>query len=212
MATKKPTSNEMKATVADAISGAVADLTSLGEECREVYDNMPESLQQGSRGTTMDETASTLEDVQEPEVPELLGALACTWREALPKRKGRGLSRASRRDNAVAALDAAVQAVEEWRDEFDAATEALEDGEASAEQQKLVAGLLGDKFGAAASKADALEALTAMVAGTATAEEQKLVHATFTGEDIAPDYETLISETGEIKDNADGCEFPGMYG
>lgn len=154
---RKPAFETRKGTVADAISGAVSELTSLGEECREVFDNMPESLQQGSRGEAMDSTAGTLEDVQELDVPEVLGALACTWTESLPKRKGRGLSRAVRCGNAVTALEAAINAVQAWHDEQE-------------------------------SKQD-------------DASEEPEV-----------DAESLLTELEEIKDNADGCEFPGMYG
>lgn len=178
-AKRRPSSVERTGTVLDAISGACSDLVSLGEECREVHDNMPESLQQGQRGSTLDETADTLESVSEPDVPAPLQDLPCKWYEQLPKRKGRGLSRSGRRDNAVAALEAAIDAVENYSDLIDEAKGAVAGGTATPDQQRMVGAQ---------------------------------VEAHDNGDSDGVDTETLASELGEIKDNAEGCEFPGMYG
>lgn len=97
-----------------AISDAISDLTSLGEECREIVDNASENLQQTSRIQTFDETASALEGLSEPDVPEVVAELPITYVEQISTRKGRGESRAVRCANSVAVLQAAQEAVATW--------------------------------------------------------------------------------------------------
>lgn len=82
--------------------------------------------------------ADELENVEEVELPGNVGELQVTWSEAVNKRKGRGPSRAVRRDNATAALDAAIEALREYgddeehsEDERDAATAAADELESA---------------------------------------------------------------------------------
>jgi hypothetical protein len=56
-------------TVADLVSDAVSELIDLGSELGEWYDNLPEGLQQGDKGSTLEEGRSTLENLSEPDVP-----------------------------------------------------------------------------------------------------------------------------------------------
>jgi cytochrome P450 len=95
--------------IADAVSYAYGELESLAEECREVVDNAEGGLANTQRIQTLDETASTLEGITEPDVEEEVGKLEIKFHEQQPASKSKGLSRNSRRDNAVAALDAAIQ-------------------------------------------------------------------------------------------------------
>lgn len=97
-----------------AISDAISDLTSLGDECREIVDNASENLQQTSRIQTFDETAGTLEGISEPDVPECVAELPITYSEQISTRKGRGESRAVRCQNSLAVIQAAREAVDEW--------------------------------------------------------------------------------------------------
>lgn len=136
-----------------AISDAISDLTSLGEECREIVDNASENLQQTSRIQTFDETASALEGLSEPDVPECVAELPITYSEQISTRKGRGESRAVRCANSVAVLQAAQEAVAMWLED--------ETNEEHAERDEV--------------------------------------------EQLANDIEEIIGE-------AEGCEFPGMYG
>lgn len=136
-----------------AISDAISDLTSLGEECREIVDNASENLQQTSRIQTFDETASALEGLSEPDVPECVAELPITYSEQISTRKGRGESRAVRCANSVAVLQAAQEAVAMWLED--------ETNEEHVERDEV--------------------------------------------EQLANDIEEIIGE-------AEGCEFPGMYG
>jgi len=101
------------ATIADALSDAIGELTSLAEEAREVCDNMPESLQQSSRYEALDNAASELEGIQEPDVPDALGAVEVKYSQEAPRSARRGLSRNSRVANAVAQLEAVWEKLDE---------------------------------------------------------------------------------------------------
>ena len=108
---------------ADAAVGvAVDELRALGEECREAVDNTPESLQSTDRCSSLADSADALESLEDIDDPaedllELVGEVS--WPEAQPRRASRPLSRAARRDNAVAALSAVVSRIEELEDNLD---------------------------------------------------------------------------------------------
>jgi len=138
--------------VADALDNGKSALEELRDEVREVYDNMPESLQGGDRGQRLEECASILDAVDscdfcdevtscEREDDEAarpaIGALKF---EMIDGRKRR-MSRAARRDEAVAMIRGAVEAIEnalaeddereipdqlyaDWRDDIDASVDA----------------------------------------------------------------------------------------
>lgn len=60
----------------DDLVSNISGLTELGDEVRGWYDNLPESFQQGDKGSMLDECASTLENIQEPDIPEFAAAMA----------------------------------------------------------------------------------------------------------------------------------------
>lgn len=144
--------------IADAVSNGCSALLELGEECREIVDNASEGLANTQRIQTLEETASALEYVEEPEIsdPNIEG-LRVKYMESTNKDRRRGCSRAVRRDNAVAMLNGAIAVLEEKIDEW------------------------GDN--------DA----PGFVASKETAEE-------------------LRDQLQQIVDEAEGVEFPGMYG
>lgn len=152
-------------TVHGCISDGVSALVSLGEECREIVDNAPEGLNQTSRIETFDETAGTLENMSEPEIPDCIGDAPLDYYESVPTRKGRSASRSTQCSNAVAMITAGKEAIEaqmaKWEEEKSA--EASEDEKAG----------LQDKIDEARSCVD--------------------------------DLDNIISE-------AEGVEFPGMFG
>jgi uncharacterized protein (UPF0147 family) len=96
-----------------SVTDAIAELTALGDEAREVVDNASEGLAQTQRIQTFDETASALEGISEPDVPECVQELAIRYSE---QRKKKGESRAVRCGNAVSVLSAAVDVLENWLD------------------------------------------------------------------------------------------------
>lgn len=155
---RKPTFTRHKVTIADAISYAYGEWEGLAEECQEIVDNAAgTNLENSSRNQTLGETADTLTNLQEPDVPDTFGALEVEYDESLPKRAGRGLSRASRNDNACNAIQAVVEKLEELIFNWNA-----EDTEAS--------------------------------------------------KTLAEDGQALLDEIENAKSEAEGVEFPGMYG
>jgi hypothetical protein len=88
--------------LADAIGGAVEELSELATEVREIVDGASESLQQSERIHTLENTADELERIEAPDVPDTLGEIVVTY--TLPKR--RYMSRASRASDAVVILQA----------------------------------------------------------------------------------------------------------
>lgn len=118
-----------------AITDAISTLQSLGEECREIVDNASENLRQTSRIQTFDETASALENISEPDIPECVAELAITYTSQQSARKGRSESRATRCANEVAVLSAARDAAQTWIEER---TEELEADDKTAEEDDAV--------------------------------------------------------------------------
>lgn len=103
-------------TISDLISEACSELTSLAEEMRERADNTPENLQCGQTYQTVDETASELENVSEPDVPEGVADIPVTR----PKQsKRRRKSRATRCAEACDLLHAAIAGLEDYLEESD---------------------------------------------------------------------------------------------
>lgn len=103
--------------VADAVSGGYSELEELASECREMFDNASEGLQQTQRLQTFEQTADTLEGLSEPDVPECVGELRFQVRLEIPNRPRRGLSRATRCANATALLQGALDAMQAWLEE-----------------------------------------------------------------------------------------------
>ena len=102
-----------------SISDAISELESLGEECREIVDNAEGGLRETSRIQTFEETAGTLESVSEPDVPECIAELSINYGEQRPTRKARSMSRQVRCSNAIAVLQAASEAAQQWLDDTD---------------------------------------------------------------------------------------------
>lgn len=152
--------------VADAVSGGFSELEELASECREMFDNASEGLQQTQRLQTFDETASTLEGLCEPDVPEYVGELRFQVRQEIPNRPRRGLSRATRRDNAVALLQGAMEAIQERIEKWEANRD--EEGATEAQQSE--------------------------------------------NQDYIDEAQSLVDELESAIGDAEGTEFPGMYG
>jgi len=93
--------------LADAVAGAFGELQELADECREVVDNAPEGLNATPRIETLDETASTLEGLDAPDIPAELAEIKIT----LPKQR-KPRSRRDRRDNALGTLTVCIEALD----------------------------------------------------------------------------------------------------
>lgn len=101
-----------------SVEDAFSALEELGSECRELVDNVEGTgLRETGRIQTFDETASTLEGLSAPDVPECIAEVSISYHESVPARKGRGTSRATRCQNAIAVLQAAAEAAQQWLDD-----------------------------------------------------------------------------------------------
>jgi len=95
----------------DVISGACGEIANLAEEVRGWYDNLPDGLRDGDKGSMLDECANQLENVSEPDVPEFAKSMAVYAPPMLNVN-----SRADRRDDALHQLQQAVQALQDAKD------------------------------------------------------------------------------------------------
>ena len=114
-----PTQDEFKelqkkrytSTVADLVDGAFATLEDLAGEVGDWYDNLPEGLQSGDKGSALDDARNTLESLSQPDVNEHLGALEVYYEPVDEIR-----SRASRRDEAINRLQVVVDVLADTDD------------------------------------------------------------------------------------------------
>ena len=101
--------------IADAVSYAYGIIEELASECREVVDNASGTSRENTqRIQTLDETASTLENQQEPEVIDTERRV--TFQVHPDKR--RGLSRQKRLDNAISAIEAILADIDVRREQI----------------------------------------------------------------------------------------------
>jgi hypothetical protein len=105
--------------IEDAISTAFGIFTELSEEMRDWYDNMPESFQNADKGSTVDESASTLENLSEPSIDDEIRKVLETLSDTTSLPLKRRASRADRRDYAVGLLSNSKQTIEDFLGEQD---------------------------------------------------------------------------------------------
>jgi hypothetical protein len=132
-----------KLSAADALSEAFSEITSLGEEMREAFDNTPEVFQSSEVGTRREEAADALESISEVEAPEYLADVIVT--AAVRKYGRRGPSRAARHDDATALMSMVIDVIRE-----------IEDTEADDDRRTELSDL-ADEIEAAKDTADAVE-------------------------------------------------------
>lgn len=112
-------------TVQDLISDGYGEAQTLAEEMQEAFDNMSESLQGGDVGQRREEAASTLSDLQEPDVPENCSKLPAVFLPATDTS-----SRAKRAAEAADHLNHAAVAIRDLFDNWEqgVGVDALVDG------------------------------------------------------------------------------------
>jgi hypothetical protein len=108
---------EHERTLADAIDIAFSDLSDLAGECRDVVDSasISEGLQQTYRIQTLEQSADELENIEAPDIEDVIATLPVNY--AFPKRKRGHLSRAARAADASTILEACVSALNSNIDE-----------------------------------------------------------------------------------------------
>lgn len=172
---------QVRTDLESAVTDAVSTLREeLGEEMRSWHDNMSENLQNGDKGSAVEEAASALEDINDPSVPDCIKQLQLpVVYNTSTKNSKKGDPRWLRRDNATAALSGAIDAVNDW----------------VSDMQQLIENLPED------AEDDTEISLSDDVAISKSELEGQISEA-----------EQFVQELEEIKDSADGVEFPGMYG
>lgn len=117
---------EVKCTVADAISNGFTDLSDLADEMSEWRDNMEEKLSNTSKYQEVSDCVDQLDNCRDDptsDLPEALSSLPVTYSVGSKRKEPRWL----RRDNAVAAIQAAKDALEEFETEDSDLKESAED-------------------------------------------------------------------------------------
>jgi hypothetical protein len=110
----------VKGTADSFLDDGYSDLETLGEEMRERSDNM-EGANMGHLPACEQatEAADVLEQIvaNRVDLPEAVQDLEVSTNDWVNRRRGRGESRAHRRDNAAGRLSAVTQALREWLDD-----------------------------------------------------------------------------------------------
>jgi hypothetical protein len=120
-------------TLEDLVSAAQGEVESLGGELRDWHGNLPEGINSSDKASEIDEAASTLENINFPEVPDTLGQIKVVHLPALEQdsRPKRGAEVVSMLDDAIDSLNSKAddlrQAIEDAKK---AEGEAAEEGEA----------------------------------------------------------------------------------
>lgn len=114
---KKPllSAYPVTSTVLGALEDAPSQFSDLKSEIEEARDAVPENLQGGQRYETLDATASALDFADEsvPDLPEEVNNITITYTE----NRRKGISRSVRRDNALGAMQAARDAIQNWMEQ-----------------------------------------------------------------------------------------------
>jgi len=110
----------VETTVEAAISDARTDLEELAGEMTDWFDNMPEGLQGSQTGSTVEEAANTLGDIQlDVEPPEATHDLEVEYVELRPYGR-KPQPRWMRASNIGSMLEATAEVLEGWADGQDA--------------------------------------------------------------------------------------------
>jgi hypothetical protein len=181
------------ATVDGLVSDAYGEFESLASELSDWYDALPESFQQGDKGSQLEDAKGILENLSPPDVPPSVAELKVVY---IPAEDAS--SRADRCSDACGRLTAAKEAVAEYREELET-LKITSGAEAKAAFVKLVP--LFDDDG------EMTKILKALCEGSDDEALQKFE------EDFREDgdAENMISELENAIGEAEGVEFPGMY-
>ena len=196
-----PRFKTVEGTVEGFISDGFSEITSIGEEFREIYDNAPENLQQTDTNQRREQAAYAIEGLNEPSVESsILGELSCTASLYMGKfyHGRRSQSRSCRLSNGAGQLRAAAEAITEWLDEH-GEVEVHEIAEHPGRwTYKINDEAVDESFD---TEEDAKEALEAKLGYDISDYEQARTEA-----------ESLPGELEEVADEAEGVDCPGMFG
>jgi exonuclease VII small subunit len=114
-------------TMEDLVSAAQSEVESLGSELRDWHGNLPEGINSSDKASEIDEAASTLENINFPDVPEALGQIKVMHLPALEQD-----SRPKRSAEVVSMLDNAVDSLNSKADDLRQAIEVAKKAEGEA--------------------------------------------------------------------------------
>jgi chromosome segregation ATPase len=174
-------------TLEDLVSAAQGEVESLGGELRDWHGNLPEGINSSDKASEIDEAASTLENINFPDVPEALGQIKVMHLPALEQD-----SRPKRSAEVVSMLDNAIDSLNSKADDLRQAIE-----------------------GAKRSRGDATKEGEALEAGPATpAPEAASVDPNKEEEsdpqEMIDEIESLVSELENVKGELDNVTYPSM--
>lgn len=113
MSGKSYKSINCKSSVSACLEQGVSALVELGEECRASADNFEN--QDHPKAQAFSEAADALENQSlDVDLPDAPAELEVPYTERVPRRRRHNPSRASRCSNAIASLQAGLEAMQEW--------------------------------------------------------------------------------------------------
>lgn len=174
-----------------AVSDAYSTMDGIKDELQSWYDNLPENFQSGDKGDQLQTAIDAIESVSEPTAPDHASEIACSWREYVGK-----FGRPKQRDNAVAALRAAGDAVRARVEELGQLTfEEPDDEDKDPEETTEVESVNG---------AEVKQEEPEKVGDEAITEDER--------DTMVDELETYADEIEAAADEYDNVEFPGMFG
>jgi len=191
---------------AEIISGGFSDLEELAGEIREVVDNAPEGLQESDRNQTLGTTADTLEGLSEPSAPKLAAFIKVI---VFPDRSGKN-SRSHRRDVNTSEMRTAMEAIQNWvaegRDHLQEYDDLLDElGEckkSDSEESQELRNQIDAKIAEINNWIDV---------DIADGRREPTDFPELKSDDL-DELDEFVSDVESAIEEADGCDFPGMYG
>lgn len=186
-----------------ALDYGYTELESLRDECSEVLEAIPDSLQSGDRYSTFESTKEVLDLVDDKPDWDDVPDAEVTYTE----NRRRGIGRAKRRDNATSALSAAVDGLRELHSDIDSAHDELEEAWRllNEEDDRSDQDDEERKVNVETSKTK----LATLLGEGGDGDVDDLLQ---TASDKLSKIDELADKVEEQQGEADGCDFPGMYG
>jgi hypothetical protein len=171
-------------TLEDLVSAAQSEVESLGSELRDWHGNLPDGINSSDKASEIDEAASTLENINFPDVPDALFQIKVMHLPALEQD-----SRPKRSAEVVSMLDDAINSLNSKADDL---RQAIEDAKRSG----------GDatEEGEAGPAIPAPEAASADPNKEEESDPQEMIH----------EIESLVSELENVKGELDNVTYPSM--
>jgi hypothetical protein len=171
----------------DLVSAAQSEVESLGSELRDWHGNLPDGINSSDKAGEIDEAASTLENINFPDVPDALCQIKVMHLPALEQD-----SRPKRSAEVASMLDDAIDALNSKADDL---RQAIEGAKRSG--------------GDATKEGEALEAGPATPAPEAASVDPNKEEVS-DPQEMIDEIETLVSELENVKGELDNVTYPSM--